>query len=141
MPDYNRAIIVGNLTADPDLQYTPSGIAVCKINVAVNSHYTDSKGEKKEDTTFIPVEIWRKQAETVAEFMKKGRPVLVEGRIRQDKWVTDEGQKRSRLYLVASLVKFLGTAPKKDSEESIAEKAGEPNAPEEQDHTDENIPF
>jgi single-strand DNA-binding protein len=123
------------------LKYTPSGIPVSKITVAVNSHYTDSKGEKKEDATFIPVEIWRKQAETVAEFMKKGRPVLVEGRIRQDKWVSKEGEKRSRLYVVASLVKFLGTAPKADEKLEPENEAEAGNPPAEQDEKDENIPF
>jgi len=112
MSDFNRSILAGNLTRDPELRYTPSGTPVCSFDLAINSFYTNSAGEKKEDVTFVPITVWKRQAELCAEYLKKGRSVLVEGRIKQEKWVGKDGKNRSRLILIASLVRFLGTPPK-----------------------------
>lgn len=135
MAFYNRVILMGNLTADPELRYTKDGTPVCSFRMAVNEVYTTPSGEKKENTVFVPITIWRKQAETCAEYLKKGRSVLVEGRLKMSNWTTSDGQKRSRLEITAGNVRFLG-APPSAKTEPVKEPAAEP--PEE---TEENIPF
>ncbi|MBA7650327.1 Single-stranded DNA-binding protein A [subsurface metagenome] len=114
MPNFNRVVLAGNLTQDPDLRYTADGTPVCSLSLAINSNFTTSGGEKKSVATFVPITVWRKQAETSAEYLKKGRSILIEGRIKQENWVNKEGQKRSRLTVVANQVTFLGTPPKKE---------------------------
>lgn len=135
MPNFNRTILAGNLTRDPNLRYTPTGTPVCSFDLAINSFYKDSKGEKKEDATFVPVTVWKRQAELCAEYLKKGRPVLVEGRIKQERWRDKEDKKRSRLTVIASLVRFLGTPPK-----GVDTPAPAPDEPA-QEETDEHLPF
>lgn len=124
MPSYNHVVLMGNLTRDPELRYTPQGKAVCDFDIAINHQYKDSKGEKIEQVDFVPITIWAKQAELVAEFLKKGRQCLVEGRLKQEKWVNKEGKKRSRLKVNGVRVLFLGSPQKK--EEPQPEPADEP---------------
>lgn len=135
MPNFNRIILAGNLTRDPELRYTPSGTPVASFDLAINSFYTDSKGEKKEDATFVPITVWKRQAELCAEHLKKGRPVLVEGRIKQERWDDKENKKRSRLTVIASLVRFLGSPPK------AAETSDPVDTAPAQDQPEENTPF
>lgn len=111
MSNFNRVIILGNLTKDPDLKYTPNGVPICDFSLAINSFYTDSQGNKKEEATFVPVKVWRKQAELTAEHLCKGRSALIEGRIKQERWTSKDGQPRSRLIVVASIVRFMGKPP------------------------------
>ncbi|MBD3380338.1 MAG: single-stranded DNA-binding protein [Candidatus Omnitrophica bacterium] len=106
----NKVFLMGNLTRDPELRYVPSGTAVANFTVAVNRQYKDNTGEKKEDVSFIRVVVWGKMAEICGEYLSKGRPVLVEGRLKSRSWETPEGQKRSALDVVASNVQFLGGA-------------------------------
>lgn len=113
MSNFNRVILAGNLTRDPELRYTPSGTAVCSLDLAVNSFFTDKAGKKQEDAVFVPITVWKRQAELCAEYLKKGRPVLVEGRLKQERWTDKDNNKRQRLVVVASLTRFLGTPPKK----------------------------
>lgn len=121
MAAYNHLTIVGNFTRDPDLKYTSSGKAVCNFDIAVNHSYKAADGSKKEEVCFIPCTVWGKQAETVAEYMKKGRLCLVEGRLIQERWESKEKEKRSRLKLNANHVVFLGSGEKKpDSKEPPA---------------------
>src|ERR1700749_1473616 len=111
MASFNKVILVGNLTRDPELRYTPKGMAIAKIGLAVNRNWTNEAGEKKEEVTFVDVDIFGRTAENVAQYMKKGRPILVEGRLRLDQWDDKQtGQKRSRLGVVAETVQFLGSA-------------------------------
>jgi len=108
MVSVNRVCIGGNLTRDPELKYTPQGVAVANFNVAVNEKYTDSKtGEKKEIVAFIEVVAWKKTAELAAEYLRKGNPVLVEGKLSQDNWEDADGKKRSKTKVTASKVHFL----------------------------------
>ena len=108
MVSVNNVMIGGNLTRDPELKYTPQGVAVANFNVAVNEKYTDSKtGEKKEIVAFIEVVAWKKTAELAAEYLRKGNPVLVEGKLSQDNWEDAEGKKRSKTKVTASKVHFL----------------------------------
>jgi len=110
MASFNKVILVGNLTRDPELRYTPKGMAIAKIGLAVNRNWTSESGEKKEEVTFVDVDIFGRTAENVAQYMKKGRPILIEGRLRLDQWDDKQtGQKRSRLGVVAETVQFLGS--------------------------------
>jgi len=104
MAGFNKVILMGNLTRDPELRYTPSGKAVAEISVAVN---TGAKG--KEDTVFVNVTVWEKQAENCSEYLRKGSSVLVDGRLKMDEWNDKEtGQKRTKLGVVAFAVQFIG---------------------------------
>ncbi|MFH1836603.1 MAG: single-stranded DNA-binding protein [Candidatus Omnitrophota bacterium] len=107
----NKVFLMGNLTRDPELRYVPSGTAVANFSVAVNRAYKDNAGEKKEDVSFIRVVVWGKMAEICGEYLTKGRPVLVEGRLKSRSWEAQDGQKRSALDVVATSVQFLGSRP------------------------------
>lgn len=110
MASFNKVILVGNLTRDPELRYTPKGTAIAKIGLAVNRNWTSESGEKKEEVTFVDVDIFGRTAENVGQYMRKGRPILIEGRLRLDQWDDKQtGQKRSRLGVVAETVQFLGS--------------------------------
>jgi single-strand DNA-binding protein len=110
MASFNKVILVGNLTRDPELRYTPKGTAIAKIGVAVNRVWTNEAGEKKEEVTFVDVDVFGRTAENVGQYMRKGRPILVEGRLRLDQWDDKQtGQKKSRLGVVAETVQFLGS--------------------------------
>lgn len=105
MPDLNKVIIAGRLTRDPELKYLPSNVAVCKLGVANTRYYRKRDGSKAEETAFVDVTVWEKMAEFVGEHLKKGRPVLIEGRLRSDSWEDkNTGQKRMRLEISAQRV-------------------------------------
>lgn len=108
MASFNKVILLGNLTRDPELRYTPSGAPVCNFDLAVNRSYTTQSGERRDETCYITVVVWGKQAESCAEFLNKGRPALVEGHLQQRSWETPEGQRRSKHEVVAERVQFLG---------------------------------
>jgi len=112
MASFNKVILVGNLTRDPELRYTPKGTAIAKIGVAVNRVWTTETGEKKEEVTFVDVDVFGRTAENVGQYMRKGRPIMIEGRLRLDQWDDKQsGQKRSKLGVVAETVQFLGSGP------------------------------
>jgi single-strand DNA-binding protein len=113
MANVNIVILAGNLTADPELRYTPSGAPVCRLRMAVNRRYKDPKtNELREEATFVDVDVFGKQAEAAGQYLTKGRPLLVEGRLRLDQWEDKQtGQKRSRLKVVANRVQFMGPPP------------------------------
>ena len=111
MASFNKVILVGNLTRDPELRYTPKGTAIAKIGLAVNRVWTNEAGEKKEEVTFVDVDVFGRTAENVGQYMRKGSPILIEGRLRLDQWDDKQtGQKRSKLGVVAETVQFLGAA-------------------------------
>ena len=112
MASFNKVILMGNLTRDPELRYTPKGTAIAKIGLAVNRVWTNEAGEKKEDVTFVDVDVFGRTAENVGQYMRKGRPILIEGRLKLDQWDDKQtGQKKSKLGVVAETVQFLGSAP------------------------------
>ena len=116
MASYNKVLLMGNLTRDPEVRYTPKGTAIANIGLAVNRVYSTEGGEQKEEVTFIDIEVWGRQAETVGQYLAKGRPVFVEGRLKLDSWEDKEsGQKRQKLKVVAERVQFLG-APRGNAE-------------------------
>jgi len=105
----NRVFLIGNLTRDPEVRYLPSGIAVTTFDVAVNERYKDRNGELKEETLFMRVETWQRLAETCAQYLKKGKRVFVEGKLRTDAWEGKDGVKRSRTVVRGMIVQFLDT--------------------------------
>lgn len=121
MPSFNKVVAIGNLVKDPDLKYTQSGTPVCEFSIAINRTYKDAKGEKKEDVTFLPITVFNKQAESSAEYLAKGRACLIEGSLKQDKWTSKEGEKRSRLKVIANRVIFLSAPPKNVTQPEPAE--------------------
>jgi single-strand DNA-binding protein len=113
MASFNKVILVGNLTRDPQVRYIPSGTAVAEIGLAVSRQWFDKNtNTRKEDTTFVDVTLWGRQAELAGEYLSKGRPVLIEGRLHLDQWDDREtGQKRSKLKVVCETMQFLGSRP------------------------------
>jgi single-strand DNA-binding protein len=150
MASYNKVILIGNLTRDPELRYTPKGMAIAKLGIAVNRSWRNEAGETKEEVTFIDIDAFGRQAETLAQYLKKGSPLMIEGRLKLDQWDDKQsGQKRSKLGVILEGFQFLGggkgegggseaprsrpapsAAPKNDSPDS------EPPPPEEDD-----VPF
>lgn len=108
MASFNKVILMGNLTRDPEVRYLSSGTAVADLALAINEDYKNKDGEKVESTVFVDVVVWARQAETCGQYLSKGSPVLVEGMLQLDKWQTKEGENRSKLRVRAVRVQFLG---------------------------------
>jgi single-strand DNA-binding protein len=132
MANLNKVFLIGNLTRDPELRYTPGGTAVANLGIAVNRKFKDSSGELKEEVCFLTVTVWDKQAEACCQYLKKGRPVFVEGVLQSRFWETGEGQKRSAIDVRAERVQFLGNYGPGPKEKELDEtKLAEPtNHPE-----------
>ncbi|MEI6071300.1 MAG: single-stranded DNA-binding protein [Verrucomicrobiae bacterium] len=112
MANVNKVILIGNVTRDPEVKFTPKGSAVTDVGLAINRNYTLDNGEKREETTFVDVELWGRLAEIAGEYAKKGRPLYVEGRLRMDSWEDKaSGQKRSRMKVVGENIQLLGSRP------------------------------
>ena len=113
MANFNKVILLGNLTRDPEVRYTPKGTAVAEVGLAINRFIPASDGgEKREETTFVDVTLWGRTAEIAGEYLKKGRPVLIEGRLQLDTWDDKtSGQKRSKLKVVGESMQLLGGKP------------------------------
>ncbi len=107
MPDVNKVLLVGRLTRDPELKYLASGVALCRLGLAVSRVYRTPDGEKKEDVTFVNVSTWDKQAEFVNDKLRKGRPILVEGRLTSNEWEDKSGQKRTTIEVRADRIQQL----------------------------------
>ena len=114
MASFNKVILIGNLTRDPELRVTANGNSICKLGLAVNRVYLTKDGERREETTFIDIDAFGKQAEVISKYMRKGRPLMVEGRLKLDQWESD-GQKRSKLGVVLEGFQFLGGRDDSDS--------------------------
>jgi len=105
---YNRVVLVGNLTRDPELRDIPNGTAVTDIGLAINDGFKNASGEWVDETTFVDVTLWARQAEVASEYLSKGSSVLIEGRLKYDTWETQDGQKRSKLRVVGQRMQMLG---------------------------------
>ncbi len=114
MASFNKVILIGNLTRDPELRVTANGNSICKLGLAVNRAYMTKEGERREETTFIDIDAFGKQAEVISKYMRKGRGLMVEGRLKLDQW-EQEGQKRSKLCVVLESFQFLGGRDDSDS--------------------------
>ena len=106
MANYNKVILMGNLTRDPEMRVTTGGLSICKLGLAVNRVYSTKEGERREETTFVDIDAFGKQAEVISKYMRKGRPLMVEGRLKLDQWESD-GQKRSKLGVVLESFQFI----------------------------------
>ena len=151
MASYNRVILVGNLTRDPELRYTPNGAPICEFGLAVNRHYTTRDGEQRDETCFVDVAMWGKRGVVISEYFTKGRPIFIEGRLKFDTWESSEGR-RSKLTVVAENFEFIsappgsgeGQARRQDRSQGKppAPKEARADAPEEGfDVGDDEIPF
>lgn len=116
MPNLNKVMLIGNVTRDPEIKYTPKGTAIAEVGLAINRTFTPEGGEKKEETTFVDITFWGRQAEIVGEYAKKGKAIFVEGRLQLDTWEDKtSGQKRSKLRVIGEGLQLLGS---KDGEKS-----------------------
>ena len=111
MASFNKVLLIGNLTKDPELRYTPQGTAVVNLRLAVNRRFKDRNQELKEEVCFITVVSWDKQAETCNQYLHKGSPVLIEGRLQSRSWEDNAGQKRNVIEVRAERIQFLGQPP------------------------------
>jgi single-strand DNA-binding protein len=151
MASFNKVILLGNLTRDPEVRYTPKGSAVCDLGLAVNRNYTLDNGEKREEVTFVDVVLWARLAEIAGEYLKKGRPVFIEGRLQMDSWDDKQtGQKRTKLRVVGETMQLIGGRPAggatgdsqeaerspRDAGKPASPASGTPSAPD-----DDEIPF
>lgn len=128
MASFNKVLLMGNLTKDPELRYTPQGTAVANLRLAVNRKYKDRNGEAKEEVCFITAVVWDKQAETCNQYLHKGSPLFVEGRLQSRSWEDNAGQKRNVIEVRAERVQFLGGRPvdKASGAPAAAEDAAPP---------------
>jgi single-strand DNA-binding protein len=134
MASFNKVLLLGNLTRDPEVRYTPKGSAVADLGIAVNRQYTLDNGEKREEVTYVDVTFWGRTAEVAGEYLKKGRPVFIEGRLQLDTWDDKQsGQKRSKLKVIGEMMQMLGSRPGsaggETDEGSAASRAGKSSAP------------
>lgn len=160
MANLNKVMLIGNLTRDPELRYTPKGTAVADVGLAINRVWRDDQSQKHEDTTFVDVTLWGRQAELAQQYLGKGRGVYIEGRLQLDTWDDKEtGQKRSKLKVVGENLQFLpdgkggggqrpaggggggNAAPAKPQQSSGSPQGGSAAAPSDFDGEEDDIPF
>jgi single-strand DNA-binding protein len=142
---FNKVILVGNLGRDPELRYTPQGTPVCSFSMATNERRKDKNGEMQDQTTWFKVTLWNRQAETAAQYLTKGRPVYIEGRLRVEEWTDREGKPRHTLEVHATDMQFIGS--RQDSEGggggsyNREPERTQPASPQQPDIADDDIPF
>ncbi len=150
MASYNRIVLMGNLTRDPELSYTPSNTAVCKIRLATNHKWRDREGNTREEVCFVDCTIFGKGGETFNQYMTKGRSVLLDGRLKYDQWTNAEGEKKSKHEVIVENFTFVGGGRREDSPMQSPEggeaaqfqtAAASPSGNEPPPPTDDDIPF
>ena len=155
MANLNKVFLMGNLTRDPQLSYTPSQTPVCELGLAVNRRWTAQDGQQKEEVTYVDCTSYGKQAETLSKYMKKGRPIFIEGRLKLDQWEAQDGAKRSKMRIVVEGFQFLGGPDSRGGDGGeggapryqprTAPQGGRPSAPQNDDApppvSDDDIPF
>jgi len=150
MASFNKVILMGNLTRDPEIRQAGTGVKVADLGLAVTETWRDKNGQTKETTCFVDVVVWDKLAELCGQYLHKGRPVLVEGRLQMDEWKNQQGEKRTKMRVRADTIKFLGTPQQKPVASgpapqpadappagAVAEDAGSGDLA----HDDEQLPF
>lgn len=120
MASLNKVFLMGNLTRDPELRYTPAGLAVASFGIAINRAWTAKTGEQKEEVCYVDINIFGRRAEVVGEYFSKGSPIFIEGRLQFNQWETKDGQKRSTLRVVADNFQFIGGQSKRPMGEAGA---------------------
>mgnify|MGYP000291741074 CR=1 FL=1 len=144
MASFNKVLLIGNLTRDPEVRATPKGTTVCSFSLAMNRRYKTESGEDRDETTFVDIEAYGKQAELIGKYVTKGRPLMVEGRLKLDTWEKN-GEKRSRLKVVTENFQFMGSredAPAREEggsydDVSPQKRAAKPSA----SADDDEVPF
>jgi len=150
MASLNKVFLMGNLTRDPELRYTPSGQPVCDFGIAINRNFTTRNGEQREETCFVDVTMWGKRGVVISEYFTKGRPIFIEGRLQLDTWETPEGR-RSKLKVIAENFEFIGgrgaAPPQPDDRPARRSRPAPPQEDVDElpegdfDVTDDEIPF
>ena len=137
---FNKIIIVGNLGKDPELRYTPQGTPVCSFSLATNEKRKDKNGEYQDTVTWFKVTLWNRQAEAAGQYLTKGRPVYIEGRLRQEPWTDKDGKERVSLEVTATEMQFIGGGDRQDKPDAggAPEKRAEPVPDDEEDN---GVPF
>ena len=145
MASFNKVILMGNLTRDPELRYTPKGTAVAKLGLAVNRSWRNAEGQQQDETTFVDVDAFGKQAETLGQYMQKGRPILIEGRLKLDQWEDkNTGQNRSKLGVILEKFSFVGGGQNSGNTPPSQAPAPPPTSevpPFEDGPSDDDVPF
>jgi len=129
MSNFNKVFLMGRLTRDPELRYTPQGTSVSDIGLAVNREYTHQNGERRKETVFVDVTLWKKQAEICCQYLKKGNPIFIEGRLAMDSWEGQDGQKRTKMRVVAENFQFLGGGRGSGGEAPMPDVEGSSDGP------------
>ena len=130
MANFNKVILAGNLTRDPELRYTPKGTAIARLGLAINRKWKSETGEMKEEVTFVDVDAFGKTAETIAQYLKKGRPILMEGRLRYETWEDKQtNQKKSKLGIVLENFQFIDSGAARGGDGSGAARPAAPSKP------------
>jgi single-strand DNA-binding protein len=151
MANFNKVILAGNLTRDPELRYTPKGTAIASFGLAINRKWKSETGEAKEEVTFVDIEVWDRQAEVIAQYFKKGRPILVEGRLKFDQWEDkNTHQKQSKLKVRLESFSFIDTnrgdtavpaSPRPTAAAATPAEAAAPAEPEAPEPEQDDVPF
>jgi single-strand DNA-binding protein len=126
MANFNKVFLIGNLTKDPELRYTPGGTAVVNLRLAINRRFKDKEGQQKDEVCYVNVVAWNKQAEVCNQYLQKGRPVFVEGRLQSRSWEAQDGTKRNVLEVRAERIQFLGSSQKAADTQGAPEPVEEP---------------
>ncbi len=140
---FNKVILVGNLGRDPELRYTPQGTPVCSFTMATNERRKDKTGEMQDQTTWFRVTLWGRQAETASQYLTKGRPVYIEGRLRVEEWIDRDGKPRHTLEVHATEMQFIGGGRGEEAPVTKAASNEPANEPvnEQAELSDDDIPF
>lgn len=148
MASFNKVVLVGNLTRDPEIRYTPKGTAVAAISIAVNRKWKNEAGEEKDEVTFVEIDLFGRTAENVGQYMRKGSPILVDGRLKLEQWEDKQtNQKRSKLKVVGETVQFLSSGKREESETAAPETRWTVSGKPPSDHVqnspieDDDVPF
>lgn len=141
MASYNRVVLMGNLTRDIELRHTPSGTSVSEAGLAVNDRRKSPSGEWVEETTFVDVTLWGRMAEIASEYLSKGSPVLIEGRLKLEQWNADDGSKRSRMKVVCEKLQMLGRGGNRQESRPTNDRAPAPDPRRSHATDDDDLPF
>ena len=142
MPNLNKVLLMGNITREPELRYTPAGVAVVEFGVAMNRQWKTPDGEQRKETCFVDVNMWGRRGEVISEYFHKGDPIFIEGRLQLDQWEDREGQKRSKLRVVAENFEFVAQrGERRQQEQREAEKPAEEGNDKDVKVSDDEVPF
>ena len=146
MSNFNKVLLMGNLTRDPELRYTAGGTAIARFGMAINRMYKAQDGEQKKETCFVDVSMFGRRAEVISEYFSKGSSIFIEGRLRFEQWESQDGQKRSKLSVMAENFEFVGSAQKSSAssefiEEKVPMQSEKPVTGDNVDNNIDDVPF